>query len=167
MRVLAASQAPASQTQNVVRNASDKKIMKRLFRLLILLTLSTNGLSQTTEAPYGMTSEQNKDWLTQVSTVDKDSQLSLIKSRLIANRQSLNQSDKLDAPVLIIDGIPIKDNIDGRQKEFLKTQLTVKTTDIKVVEKEPEGLYINKAFTGIVLIVITDKKTSKKFRRLR
>jgi hypothetical protein len=41
------------------------------------------------------------------------------------------------------------------------------TVDLKVVEKEPEGLYVNKAFTGIILIVITDKKTGKKFKRLR
>jgi hypothetical protein len=114
-----------------------------------------------------MTIEQNKDWLEKVSNVDKELQLSLIKIRLVENRQTLNQADKLDVPVLIIDGIPIEENIDDRKKEFLKSQLTVDAVDIKVVEKEPEGLYINKAFTGIVLIVITDKKTSKKFRRLK
>jgi hypothetical protein len=151
-----------------VRNASDKKEMKGLFRLLILLTLSTSGLSQAkTDSSYGMTTEKNKDWLVKVSKADKELQLSLVKGRLIENRKYLNQADKLDAPVLIIDGIPIEDNIDERQKEFLKNQLTVMTVDLKVVEKEPEGLYVNKAFTGIILMVIMDKKTDKKFNRLR
>jgi hypothetical protein len=151
-----------------VRNASDKKEMKGLFRLLILLTLSTSGLSQAkTDSSYGMTTEKNKDWLVKVSKADKELQLSLVKGRLIENRKYLNQADKLDAPVLIIDGIPIEDNIDERQKEFLKNQLTVMTVDLIVVEKEPEGLYVNKAFTGIILMVIMDKKTDKKFNRLR
>lgn len=142
--------------------------MKRLFQFLILLTLSTSGLSQTkTDATYGMTSEQNKEWLSKVSNADKDLQIRLVKSRLIENRQTLNQTVRLDVPVLIVDGIPIEENINDRQREFLKSQMTVDKVDIKVVEKEPEGLYVNKAFTGIVLIVITDKKTSKKFRRLR
>jgi|LakMenE01Jun11ns_1017448.scaffolds.fasta_scaffold9778986_2 hypothetical protein len=142
--------------------------MKGLFRLLILLTLSTSGLSQAkTDSSYGMTTEKNKDWLVKVSKADKELQLSLVKGRLIENRKYLNQADKLDAPVLIIDGIPIEDNIDERQKEFLKNQLTVMTVDLKVVEKEPEGLYVNKAFTGIILMVIMDKKTDKKFNRLR
>jgi hypothetical protein len=159
---------PPSASQTVVRNASDKKEMKGLFRLLILLTLSTSGLSQAkTDSSYGMTTEKNKDWLVKVSKADKELQLSLVKGRLIENRKYLNQADKLDAPVLIIDGIPIEDNIDERQKEFLKNQLTVMTVDLKVVEKEPEGLYVNKAFTGIILMVIMDKKTDKKFNRLR
>jgi hypothetical protein len=142
--------------------------MKRLFQFLILLTLSTSGLSQTTtDATYGMTSEQNKEWLSKVINADKDLQIRLVKSRLIEKRQTLNQTDRLVVPVLIIDGIPIEENINDRQREFLKSQMTVDKVDIKVVEKEPEGLYVNKAFTGIVLIVITDKKISKKFRRLR
>jgi hypothetical protein len=114
-----------------------------------------------------MTSEQNRDWLAKVSNTDKDLQLSLITNRLIENRQILNQADRLDVPVLIVDGIPIEENINDRRREFLESQLTVEKVDIIVVEKEPEGLYINKAFTGIVLITITDKKTSKQFKRLR
>lgn len=151
----------------VSQNASNKKTMKRLFQFLILLTLSTSGLSQTkTDTTYGMTSEQNKEWLSKVINADKDLQIRLVKSRLIENRETLNQTDSLDIPVLIVDGIPIKENINDRQREFLKSQMTVDKVDIKVVEKEPEGLYVNKAFKGIVLIEITDKKTSKKFRRL-
>jgi hypothetical protein len=142
--------------------------MKGLVRLLFLLTLWTSAHGQiNADTSYGMMAEQNKDWLTRVSNADKDLQLALVKGRLIENRQTLNPTDKLDVPVLIIDGIPITDNISDRQREFLKTQLTAEAVDIKVVEKEPEGLYINKGFSGIILIVITDKKTSKKFRRLK
>lgn len=144
------------------------KKMKRLVRLLILLTLSTSAFSQVkADTSYGLTSEQNKDWLTRVGNANKALQLKLVKGRLFENRRKLNPTDKLDVPLLIIDGIPVDDNISGRQKTFLKNQLTAENVEIKVVEKEPEGLYINKGFTGIILIVITDKKTSRKFERLR
>jgi len=113
-----------------------------------------------------MTGEQNKDWLVRVRDADKDLRLILVKGRLFENRQTLNPADKLDVPVLIIDGIPIEDNIDKGQREFLNTQLTTDNVDIQIVEKEPDGLYINKAFTGIVLLTITNKKTSKKLKKL-
>lgn len=113
-----------------------------------------------------MTNEQNKDWLIKVSHADKDLQFRLIKGRLIENRQPLNLTGNVAVPVLIIDGIPMEDSISEKQKAFLNT-LTVENVDIKIVEKEPEGLYINKAFTGMVLIIIANKKTSKKFRRLK
>jgi hypothetical protein len=114
-----------------------------------------------------MTSEQNKDWLVRVRNADKDLQLILVKGRLFGNRQTSNPINKLDVPMLIIDGVPIEDNIDERQKEFLNTQLIKDNVDIQIIEKEPEGVYINKGFTGIVLIVITDKRVSKKFKRLK
>jgi len=116
---------------------------------------------------YGMTSDQNKEWLTKLSNADKDLQLRLVKGRLFENRRVLSPADGLDVPLLIIDGIPIDDNIDKKQKEFLVKQLTAETIDIKVVDEEPEGLYIDKGFTGIVVIVIKDKRTSKKFSRLK
>ncbi len=145
-----------------------EEVMNRFFQLLILLTMSTNGLSQTqANSTYGMTSEQNRDWLANLGSAGKDLQLSLVKSRLIENIQTLNQADRLEVPVLVIDGIPIEVNISDGQKEFLKSQLTVDKVEIIVVAKEPEGLYVNKAFTGVVLVTITDKKTSRKFRRLR
>lgn len=142
--------------------------MKELLRLLILLTLSTSGFCQASmDASYGMTNEQNKDWLINVSRADKDLQLRLVKGRLLQNRQTINLTNNEAVPVLIIDGIPIEDSFSEKQKAFLNTTLTVENVDIKVVEKEPDGLYINKGFTGMVLILITDKKTSKKFRRLK
>ena len=141
--------------------------MKRFLRLLILQTLSITAFSQTNaDTSYGMTGEQNKDWLVRVRDADKDLRLILVKGRLFENRQTLNPADKLDVPVLIIDGIPIEDNIDKGQREFLNTQLTTDNVDIQIVEKEPDGLYINKAFTGIVLLTITNKKTSKKLKKL-
>jgi hypothetical protein len=142
------------------------KEMKGLVRLFFLLTLSTCAFGQT-GLSYGMATDENWDWLTRLKTSDKESQWNLVKNRLVEKRQTLDPKDKLDVPVLIVDGIPIADNIDKRQREFLVTQLTAEMVDIQVMEKEPEGLYINKAFTGIVLLTITDKKTSRKFKKLR
>jgi hypothetical protein len=62
--------------------------------------------------------------------------------------------------------VPI-DNIDAEKSVFLNSELTVENVGIQIIEKEPEGLYVNRAFTGIVLIVITDKKTSRQFRKLK
>jgi len=140
--------------------------MKVFVRIFFLLTLSTCAFAQT-DFSYGMTSEENLDWLTRVKTSDKETQFNLVKNRLLEKRQTLDPKDKLNVPVLIIDGIPIVDNIEKRQREFLVTQLTADAVVIQVIEKEPEGLYINKAFTGIVLLTISDNKTSKQFKKLR
>jgi hypothetical protein len=68
--------------------------------------------------------------------------------------------------VLVVNGIPIADSITHAQREFLLNKLTEANTKINVLEKEPEGIFVEKAFAGIVLLTITDKKTSKKFRKL-
>ena len=142
--------------------------MKKILYFLILLTLSATGFSQVNDdRSYGMTSERNMDWLRKVSNANKDLQVRLVKGRLFENRQSLDPVDRLDAPSLIIDGILIDDNIDKKQRDFFETHLTAETINIRVVDKEPEGLYINKEFTGIVLIEIKDKKTSRQFRKLK
>jgi hypothetical protein len=140
--------------------------MKGLVRLFFLMTLSTSAFGQA-DISYGMSSGENLDWLARLKTSDKESKLNLVKNRLVKNRQTLDPGDKLDVPFLIIDGIPITDSIDNKQREFLINQLTAETVDIQVMDKEPEGIYINKAFTGIVLLTITDKKASKKFKKLK
>jgi hypothetical protein len=142
------------------------KEMKVLVQLFFLLSLSIYSRGQT-DVSYGMTSVNNAEWLTKLKTSDKESKLNLVKERLVQNRRILDPNDKLDVPVLIIDGIFIADRIDRRTSEFLINELTAEMVDIQVLEKEPEGVYINKAFTGIVLLTITDRKASKKFKKLK
>jgi hypothetical protein len=140
--------------------------MKAFIQLFFLLTLSAYAFGQM-EVSYGMTSGENLDWLGRLKTSDKESKLNLVKNRLVQKRQTLDPNEKLDVPMLVIDGVFIEDSLDKREKEFLINELTADMVDIQVLEKEPEGLYIEKAFTGIVLLTITDKKASKKFKKLK
>ena len=142
------------------------KSMQAFVRVYFLLTLSTSAYGQTAEVSYGMNSNENLEWLATAKHADIGSTVKLVKERLIEKRARLHQTERSDVPLLIIDGIPFADDIDERQKAFLITHVTARAVDIQIITKEPEGLYINKAFTGIVLIVFKDKKLSRKFQKL-
>lgn len=124
--------------------------MKTLILTVILMTKTLLVFSQS-----------NLHWLTILKEADENLQLTLIQNQFIG--QSTN-TDSIDMPILIVDGVPISSN--EKTREFFLNDLTADKVDIKVLDKEPEGLYIEKRFTGIILITITDKRTRKKFRRL-
>ncbi|MCH7397469.1 hypothetical protein MM236_05695 [Belliella sp. DSM 107340] len=132
------------------------------------MVLTKSAFSQANvDATYGMTSEQNNEWLAKVAIADKDLQLRLIKSRLFENREKLNPGDHLKVPILIIDGVVIDDITYEKKKEFLKAQLTTEKVNIAIVDRELEGLYLDKEFTGIILIVLTDKMARLKYSKLK
>lgn len=140
--------------------------MKYLVLFLFSVTLTLNSFCQTSvDTLYLMTSEQNKEWLEKVKNANKELQFRLVKERLFESRTISSQEGNLDAPMMIIDGVPIVNN--NAQKEFLSTEFTAEIVEIKVLDKDPENLYIEKRFTGIILITIKDKKLSKKFKRLK
>lgn len=149
-----------------VLSAYNFVVMKKLFRLFLLFLLTTPALAQT-DVPYAMSPEENRLWLTTLKNSDKAAQFNLVRTRLIEKQQPATLSDSLDVPVLIVDGILIDRNISDEQRAFLSTQLTPQAVKIEVVEREPEKFYANKRFTGIIMIVITDKKANRKFRQLR
>ena len=71
-------------------------------------------------------------------------------------------------PTLVIDQhiVPHWD-LNSTTKKALKELLAVEFIEkIEVVEKEPKGLYINKAFTGYILVTLKNKKVKRKFRKI-
>ncbi|MCH7414906.1 hypothetical protein MM213_15505 [Belliella sp. R4-6] len=132
------------------------------------MVLTKSAFSQANaDATYGMTSEQNNEWLAKVAIADKDLQLRLIKGRLFENREKLNPLDHLKVPILIIDGVVIDDITYEKKKEFLKAQLTTGKVNIAIVDRGLEGLYLDKEFTGLILIVLTDKMARLKYSKLK
>jgi hypothetical protein len=113
---------------------------------------SIRGLRQT---------EQNKAWLTELKMADKEQQLSLIQNRFF-RQKTFEKSDNDDIPVLVVDGIPISEQMDSNLRDFLAYQLSAEKIQIEVLDREPEQLYVNKRWTGLILLNITDKKTRKK-----
>ena len=110
----------------------------------------------------------NKTWLKNLKSLDKTNQWKMIRDKyfIATNDRNVTQDD----PLLIIDGIPlpITDSLTEKSRAKLTSLLTEdKIGDIKIIDQEPEGVYINKAFTGLILITLNDKKTSKKVRKLK
>lgn len=137
--------------------------MKELILTSILATLTLLVFGQgTSDSLSNMTFKEASEWLTKLKDTDKNQQLTLIQNSFF--RQSI-KADNQYIPLITIDGILIDIN-DNKTRDFVLNNLTADNVDIKVLDKEPEWLYINKRFTGLILITITDKRTSKKFRRL-
>lgn len=138
--------------------------MKELILTSILATLTLLVFGQdTSDSLSNVTFKEASEWLTKLKDTDKNQQLTLIQNSFF--RQSI-KADNQYIPLITIDGILI-DIDDNKTRDFVLNNLTVDNVDIKVLDKEPEWLYINKRFTGLIVITITDKQTSKKFRRLR
>jgi hypothetical protein len=93
----------------------------------------------------------------------------IIKDRFFeSEKKELNLDERItEAPLLIIDGIILNLKSDTNKLNEISRLLTnEKNKELGILDKEPEGLYVNKAFSGIILVTLTDKKTSKKFRKL-
>jgi hypothetical protein len=142
--------------------------MRTLTFIFIFATLATATLAQNAaETPYKMPRQQNEAWMVRVKKADKIVQLELVKNRLFREHQTANQADDGDVPLLIIDGIAMDKNIDKKKLDFLHANLTADKVDIAIIEKEPKELYVNKRFTGMVLLKIVDRKIRKNFKKLK
>jgi len=140
--------------------------MRTLLFTIILVTLSTATFCQnTSDSLFTLTTEQNFAWLTALKNSAKGQQLRLINNRFF-RQPTFRKPDNDNKPLLIVDGIPIRENSDSKTRDFFLNDLTADKVDIKVLDKEPEGLYIHKRFTGIILMTISDRRTSKRFKRL-
>lgn len=135
--------------------------MKILILALISIFLTTTGFTQDENNSYGMTPEQNVVWLTTLKHADKEEQLLSIQNRFFRQQTPLRKKENEDVPVLVINGIPVSEEMDDRIQAVLGFKLTADKVEIEVLPKEPEGLYVNKRWTGLILMTITDKKTRK------
>ncbi|TLX72842.1 hypothetical protein E9993_17020 [Labilibacter sediminis] len=116
-----------------------------------------------------MAHEENKLWLKKVKEAEKNIQWEFISSRFFTpNEVEVNlEKNLIAAPLLIIDGIPMNMEVKRDKLKKIANLLSIdKVEEIKIIAEEPEELYINKAFTGIILVVLNDKKISKKYKRI-
>lgn len=140
--------------------------MKHLLGLMLLIVAAGSVRAQSDIASaYELAEEQNAAWLERVKTADNDLQLTLIKSRLIQNRHKADPTHG-KVPFLVINGVPQPDSVSEELRQFLRTALSPGKVTVEVVDHAPEALYVNNTFPGSVVITITDKKTSRRLKRL-
>lgn len=139
--------------------------MRSLFFIISLITLVTEAFSQpTSDNLYGMTTEQNVAWLTKLKNASKEEKLVLIQNRFF-RQPTFEKSDSDDIPVLVVNGIPISEQMDLKLKDFLAYELTVDKVDIEVVDIKPDIYY--RPWTGLIFINVTDKRTKKRMYKNR
>ena len=140
------------------------KLIKSLLIILLILMNCFLGFSQNSEPVYGieMTVTENLTWLTSLKDTTKQIQLTMIQNRFFKRARPAVKSNNQDLPVLIMDGIPISSEMDDGIRSFLANELIVEDVEIEVLTREPEYLYANKRWTGLILLNITNKKTRKK-----
>lgn len=117
-----------------------------------------------------MTEEKNQIWLTTLRSQDKSEQLSMVKERFFVPQPAkYDLSERvLVVPVLVIDGIAITDNLSDSSREQLFQLLTEEAVkEIAVLDEQPEELYIEKRWTGLIVVVLSDKKVSRKLKKIK
>lgn len=138
--------------------------MKSLFIISLILTSYFSGFSQELKPAYGigMNTDENLKWLTSIKDTTKQIQLVRIQNRFFKPTRPMMKPDNEDLPVLVVDGIPISPDIDEGVRNFLAKELIADDVEIEVLDTDPEQLYANKRWTGLILLNITNKKTRKK-----
>ena len=147
--------------------------MKVLVSILVSLLFSQSLFGQQLSAEQlFVTDTANQKWLTELKAQEMPLQWKMIANRYFGNIDASSKGDnsKQNAPVLIIDGIAIDitDRTSFETKTKWRSLLTEdKIASVQVIDREPDGLYINKAFTGIVLVRTNDKKISKTLSKIK
>jgi hypothetical protein len=133
--------------------------------IVIALFCFAQGCLAQNESSDSLTADQNRAWLASVAEAEPQLKFALVKDRLIS-RYQIEEARERNIPLLILDGKPMAVDLSDTERNFLMTHLTPQNAQIDVVVKEPEGLYINKTFAGIILVKFTDKRIGRKFRKI-
>lgn len=115
------------------------------------------------------TPAQNRHWLATLKQQALASQWAQIQTRYFeAQEASLPIGPVTALPMLVVDGLVVEQtSTDKRIWDLVATQLTaarVKTID--VMEHEPSGVYVNKAFTGWIVVTVADRTLRKTLQRI-
>jgi hypothetical protein len=116
-----------------------------------------------------ITEEENQEWLAILKSQEKNEQLSMVKERFFMPQPAkYDLSERvLVVPGLVIDGIAITDNLSDTKREQLFQLLTEETVkEIAVLVEQPEELYIEKKWTGYIVMVLSNKKVSRKLQKI-
>lgn len=139
--------------------------MQSLFLIIVFTSFAATSFGQNRyDSIQGMSPEQNVAWLSEVKNADKERQLVLIQDRYF-RQSTFKKSEIDDRPLLVVDGIPMSDQMDLELRNFLAYEITSDKVDITILDKEPEALYVNKRWAGVILLNITDRKTRRKMYR--
>jgi hypothetical protein len=117
-----------------------------------------------------MTEEKNQEWLKTLKSQGKSEQLSMVKERFFVPRPAENDLSErvLLIPVLVVNGIAITDKLSDNSREQLFHLLTEKSVkEIAVLDEQPEELYIDRRWSGIIAVVLRDKKASRKLQKIK
>lgn len=147
--------------------------MKQLILILFFCfsAASASGQAHPASTSLMLPEKQNQQWLTTLRYQDKRGQWSMIRERFFRQKPANKDAGEkqLFAPILVIDGIllPITNNLSSKSRDLLLTLLTEdKIKEIAVLDEQPEELFSNKRFTGIIAVVLSDKRTSKKLQKI-
>jgi hypothetical protein len=132
--------------------------------LFVFALLTTTAFSQQpTDVPRKMSREENQAWLSQLKEAAPTLQLNLVKQRFFSETNT-DQSTNPETPLLIIDGIVLSESQKNKRREFFKSEITAEKILISILDKAPDTFC--KPFSGMIVITITDEKTSKHFSQI-
>jgi len=141
--------------------------MKKLISIVtFILTIFSGICQENPENEYGMSTDQNKIWLTKINTLAKGEQLILVQNRFFKLNKPLTKSENEDVPVLIIDGIAFSEKTKNDIRQILYQELRAENVKINILVKEPDNWHANKRWTGFIFMNITDNKIRKKIKKL-
>jgi len=141
--------------------------MKKLISIVtFILTIFSGICQENPENEYGMSTDQNKIWLTKINTLAKGEQLILVQNRFFKLNKPLTKSENEDVPVLIIDGIAFSEKTKNDMRQILYQELRAENVKINILVKRPDNWHANKRWTGIIFMNITDNKIRKKIKKL-
>lgn len=129
---------------------------------IIIFLYATNPMfaQELKNHSYRMATDENITWLKKASISNKGKQLTLIQNRFF-RKQEFKKSETDDAPIVLANGIVINELTNIKLKNLLVNRLTPEKVQITILEKAPEGLYINKRWTGMIVLTISDKEIKK------
>ena len=134
----------------------------KILSFIIIFLYATNPMfaQELKNHSYGMATDENITWLKKASISNKEQQLILIQNRFF-RKQEFKKSETDDAPIVLANGIVINELTNIKLKNLLANRLTPEKVQITILEKAPEGLYINKRWTGMIVLTIIDKEIKK------
>lgn len=139
--------------------------MRTLTSIIIFVFATITSFGQDiSDITYGMTAKENELWVKKVMSSEKEKQLILIQNRFFRHKEIKKSVDDV-VPIIIANGIFVNEIANIELRNLFVNQLTPDKVQITILDKEPEGLYVNKAWTGIVILSINDKKISKLLRK--
>ncbi len=161
----------------------------RILMVVVLVFLSTFLSSYGQTQNLILTREQNGKWFDSLKTLSLDQKLLTIKHRLLADtivfvRQFYNDRIKVDEqvgnriygdgkPTLMIGGYPmIIDNKTATNKvvsltKYLTTEFIKEINILSPNDPATTAIYGSSGLSGIIVMTLTRKKHSKKFRKLK